>query len=419
MTIDATALIGFLILVVGGVAGAIFRKRQRSNAKSVDLVSSQESDEPVIEFVETNQPKQIMIGSDPLLPLAKIRAVAQINDLEKTKSIDIENEKSVSTLSVLCQAVPSLLVAGEASGKRLVEVVINGDLVRAANGKDLRAFAMNGKGIVEHARLLEVGNLQNMINAAALWQVASVLVAQKHLADISEKLDAIKDGVEHILTFLDTQRKSRVQAIYGALKVIHSTIMAGELPNSALEKFEQRDEDLSEIYIHLCDEYRKEADSEAKHTDIVGTEELAGNIRNKISKLEDISEQISMCLKVRVVAWYLWTLFPGDNVYKRKRKEMIETAIRSFSELVSPLEKGVDHDIQRIKAIFNRGKTISERKNELRDKRDLAARSLEDLAVACQECITQSERMLLECNRQSTYYLNFDNGVLVEARSAI
>ena len=35
-----------------------------------------------------------------------------------------------------------------------------------------------------------------MVNAAAVWQVASVDVAQKHLADISAKLDEIHKGVE-------------------------------------------------------------------------------------------------------------------------------------------------------------------------------------------------------------------------------
>lgn len=417
MTIEVTALIGFLIIVVAGVAWAIFRKRQRFDAKSVDIVSSQESDESATELVETNQPNQIVIGTDPLLPLAKIRAIAQINDLERTKSIDIENEKSVSALSALCQAIPSLLVAGEASGKKLVEVVIKGDLVRAANGDGLRAFAMNGKGIVEHARLFEVGNLQNIINAAAIWQVASVLVAQKHLADISKKLDAIKDGVKHILTFLEDQRKSRVEVIHDELKIIHANIKAGDLDDSEREKLPDFDQSLNEIFKHLCREYHNKAKSAVNDSDWLGTEDLAKNIEKKISELEEISRQISICLETRIVAWYLWTLFPNknqiENSKKRMRKELIESAISSFSDLLNPLKKGVDHDIERIKSLFNRSKTIFDRQNRLKEKRDLAARSLVDSARACQESVCQSEII-----QSSTYYLHFDNGALVEARAA-
>jgi hypothetical protein len=70
-----------------------------------------------------------------------------------------------------------------------MEVVINGDLVRAADGHGFRAIAMGAKGVREHARLFEVKNLQNVVNAAAVWQIASVLVAQKHLADISKITD--------------------------------------------------------------------------------------------------------------------------------------------------------------------------------------------------------------------------------------
>ena len=66
-----------------------------------------------------------------------------------------------------------------------MEVVINGDLVQASDGDGLRAFAMESGHIKEHARLFDVQKLQNAINAAAIWQVASVVVAQKHLANAS------------------------------------------------------------------------------------------------------------------------------------------------------------------------------------------------------------------------------------------
>lgn len=106
--------------------------------------------------------------------------------------MDDHRSKPIGRLTALIQAVPSLLVASEAHGKRLMEVVINGDLVRAADGNGSRPYAITNGRISELARLFEVEKLSDMINAAAVWQIASVVVAQKHLADISQKLDELK-----------------------------------------------------------------------------------------------------------------------------------------------------------------------------------------------------------------------------------
>ena len=72
-----------------------------------------------------------------------------------------------------------------------MEVVVDGTLARAADGSGLLPFVRGPNGrIVEQARLFDAANLQRMVSAAALWQVASVIVAQKHLADISGRLKA-------------------------------------------------------------------------------------------------------------------------------------------------------------------------------------------------------------------------------------
>ncbi len=99
--------------------------------------------------------------------------------------------------------------------------------VPAGDGNGLRAFTVIADGIKEHARVFEVENLQNMINAAAIWQIASVVVAQKHLTDINKKLDEIKDGVLGISRFLDNQRKSRIRSTYDYLGQVSQAIQGG------------------------------------------------------------------------------------------------------------------------------------------------------------------------------------------------
>lgn len=93
-----------------------------------------------VSAVETNEtvPDRIVIGQTPSVPIVTIQAFPDVEAFQKAKPMDDHSSKPIGRLNALIQAVPSLLVAGEAHGKKLMEVVINGDLVRAADGNGLR-----------------------------------------------------------------------------------------------------------------------------------------------------------------------------------------------------------------------------------------------------------------------------------------
>lgn len=251
MHVDWAGPVGLLALLAL-FASALFvlgRKRRPQTIVPVNVALR-----PAVETREQDAPTRIAIGENPTQPVVTIGVLQSALEYEEAQPLDLQSS-SISRLTALFQAVPSLLVAGEASGKRLMEVVINGDLVRAADGNGLRAFATGAGRIKEHARLFDVSNLQTMINATAIWQVASVVVAQKHLADISKELDEIKDGVREIFRFLDNQRKSRLQSTYDYLEQAYHAIQAGELPESVRHQLEHCERDLLEIQCHLEREF--------------------------------------------------------------------------------------------------------------------------------------------------------------------
>lgn len=415
MNIDFSIWLSLLLLIA--VAWVIFRKGKDLHRGSVALIPAQEPAVPEI-HPPAPKPDRVVIGSNPALPLVKIEAVSAINDFEKAKPLDTKSNKSISRLSVLCQAVPSLLVAGESSGKRLMEVVINGDLVRAADGNGLRAFAMNGKSIAEQARLFEVGNLQNMINAAAIWQIASVVVAQKHLADISRKLDEIKAGVQHISQFLENQRKSRVLATYDYLGQVYLAIKGGDLPDSSRINLESCERDLLEIQLHLEMEYRQKVDKKVEHTETFGTEELTNDIGKKISELDELTEDIALCQKTRIAAWHVLSLFPGDAQLKVARRASIQKSIDSLSRLAPHLEESLKSEIAAVDSFWNTGSTLEARKRGLKSKCMTAAGSLKSKARQSSEHVIHSERILLEHDQPTRLYLQFENGELIGARQA-
>lgn len=156
------------------------RKKAATNESqghgNLQQVQESVSQEPEVLPKKRESPSKIVFGESPSEPVVTIERVSSNVAYEVAKPIEAKGG-IVGRLSALVQAVPSVLVAAQTNGRQLMEVVVNGDLVRAADGNGLRGFAMGPGGIQEHARLFEVGNLQNLVNAAAVWQVASVLVA--------------------------------------------------------------------------------------------------------------------------------------------------------------------------------------------------------------------------------------------------
>jgi hypothetical protein len=310
----------------------------------------------------------------------------------------------------------ALLVAGEASGKRLMEVVINGDLVQAADGNGLRAFTMGAGGIKEHARLFDVSNLQNMINATAIWQVASVVVAQKHLADISKEFDEIKDGVLEISRFLDNQRKSRIQSTYDYLEQASHAIQAGELPESVRHQLENCERDLLEIQCHLEREFQQKVDSKVKHKEVFGTEDLTADITKKIDNLHVLVEDMALCLKIRIAAWHVLSLYSGEPQLKLARRTSLQKSIESFQTLGPYCEKNVKHEISDVKAFWNWESTLKERRDNLVKKCDLTVRTLAHKTQQGREAMERSDQLMLANDRPTRILLQFNNGRLASAR---
>jgi hypothetical protein len=324
----AGPLIILVLLALVATALLVFSHRRKLRSVAGSKVMLQ----PPVGSPEKDMPARIVIGENPDYPLVTIETLDSPLAYEKAQPLDVRSGP-VSRLSPLLQAAPSLLVAGEAAGKRLMEVVIKGDMVRAADGNGLRAFTMGVDGIKQNARLFEVSNLQNMINAAAVWQVASVVVAQKHLADISEKLDEIKDGVQRISQFLDNQRKARIQSTYEYLAQAYHAIQAGELPSSVRIQLESCERDLLEIQNHLEMEFRQKVDKKIEKKENFGTEDLRADITAKIDELDELAGDLALCIKTRIAGWHVLSLFPGEPHLKTVRRAKIQESIESFQSL--------------------------------------------------------------------------------------
>lgn len=361
----------------------------------------------------------IAIGGNRESPIVTIADILDISVFERAQPISDSESGSINRLNALLQAIPGALAAGEVSGKKIMEVVVNGDLVRAADGNGMRAFVMGVEGIKENARLFEVQNLQNSINAAAIWQIASVVVAQKHLADISYKLDEIKSGVGDISNFLDSQRRSRVKSASEYLGQVYVAIQGGELPVASRIQLEDCERGLLEIQDHLIAEYRDVLSEGVKDSDTFGSEDVTKNIGNKIRKIDAISEDIALCVKARILCWYILSLYPGDMSLKSARRDSILRSILSYEGLGREFHEKMQAEIEAVDAFWNTEETLRARKSALKNQSKEYLESLGRRSSEGRSGVENCAQLLLESGRPTRLLFHYENEKLVGVRRQV
>lgn len=318
-------------------------------------------------------------------------------------------DSTIGRLGSTLQAAPSLFAAGEAGSKQLMEVVVNGDLVRAADGNGFRAIAMGPKGVKEHARLFDPERLQNVLNAGAVWQVASVIVAQKHLADISKKLDLIAKGVNGLSTFLNDQRRSQIEAAYSYLDQARTTLERGEIPASVRIELESCERDLLAIQTHLFMEIRKDLGTKVQQ-DKVGTEEFAMGISRKIRKHEALLTDLALCIRTRICAWHVFALFPGEPMLKEARRSALQRTIQDYTALSDELGRNITREIEEIDSYFNFGSTLERRRAALKTQTNDTVTKIRKTGAAAERMIGDTTALLTLHDAPASILLQFRDG---------
>lgn len=363
-------------------------------------------------------PKRILIGDNQERPVVVIQETFSSKEFKLARPLSMSSG-AVSRLSSLLQAVPSLMTANLAADRRLMEVVVDGALTRAADGNGFRAFVMGEKGIQSQARLFESGNLQNLVNAAAVWNIASVLLAQKHLADIQRSLEDLKAGISNISLFLSEQRRARISSTYDYLAQAHAAISAGEMPQSVRVQLESCERDLLEIQTHLELEFRRKASEPAKSTEKFGTQELMQNIGVKLDELQSLSADMIACHKTRVAAWHVLSLYPGEPHLKQARYRQLQESAGRLTSLSAEVERNTQGDIDGMSSFFNKAETLESRKSELRAHAKKVMVLCDERAQQGQHVIHASQALLLKHDKPTKLLCVFDKGKLAAVRETV
>lgn len=394
---------------------ANLRKQKFQSTKCISHNSVPQNSQMQIEEDNLNNCLLTITNSnnDKVLSLAEINAT---QDIAEWQSLDAEY-KGISKLNPLLQVLPSLAIAGNVKTTKLMEVVIKGDLINAIGG-GFRATAKGADGkIIEQARLFDPTKLSSLVNAAALFQVASMIVAQKHLADISAKLTEIKASVKTIELFQANERKSKIIGAIEYFEQVAPSVLNGNHSQSFLNQIEAKENELLSIQNHLIEDIKQlNLDRDLANKDTFGSAGLMKEIEEYQEKILTHHKQLLQCIRARGCGWQLLSAFPEFPHLVINRKKSILKILDSLrkEELLEKSEQAIRYNIKKLDSIFNSSTTLGARKLELLQKNKYILSDVSSESLVLENTLLGKNSILSDIkNPEAKMIVKIENGEIV------
>ena len=239
-----------------------------------------------------------------------VLALGEISDPGRTTWKDVHgSDHPIARLNPLLSAVPTVGLAGNVANSGYYIVESSGTLMNASGG-GFRGMVNGSKGIQEHATLFKADQLSSLVNMAALWQIASVALAQKHLHDISKTLKNIESGIKEVVDFQKSGRKSQIRGTIEHFAEMYDEIIAGRVRRTAENVIETALHQLRQIENHL------NVDLEQRLHDCRDLSELDFSENSTLKQLQeatDLLHQVHLCIAARLFGCILMAIASSDQ----------------------------------------------------------------------------------------------------------
>lgn len=349
-----------------------------------------------------------------------ITAIADENSIrhEISKSIQLDKDvvnASSSSLSrlmePLMQVAPASATSIAANNKYLMEVVINGEMIAAKDGNGLRAIAKNTSGkFSEHARLYHPKNLKNVANLAAIWSLASVAVAQKHIADISATLKRVESKIDSIQSLLEEDRLSEIKSYINYMETVKAELARGKFESRTRNILEQNDLKLDKIRISLIEQIQRECKTDLT-VDSIGCSGEYESAKTKYKKITSLIHDLHLCQQTRLSNWVLCYMYPEDSALLFSRLEQIKKTMRESQALTDGIQNATTEDCDKIASKFVRDSTIKTRRDDVRKISREIVSTINELRENSSDSILLIEAIQTEKNNPQRLIVSVENGV--------
>lgn len=291
-----------------------------------------------------------------------------LNEITHPDTLIRHDITEISRLGPLLQTLPSLATAAHVASHHYMEVIIDGALAKVKDGSGYRGFSLGEKGIKAHAVLLNPDKLNQLVNASILLNVASAILAQKHLADISNKLTQIIETIREISAFQNNARKSEIVGAIQYLQQITPVVIEGQSSPEIRQILEAIEKDFSTLQDHLLTDIAFAGEKVASIND--GCFFSSATITSKIQAQQKIIEERTMewdlAMRVRGQALHLVSHSEGQTMLVERRQQAIEHHYAQFDTVISKVEKQLQSRIDSIGAVAEQANTTSANKVILR-----------------------------------------------------
>lgn len=321
-------------------------------------------------------------GDAPSVVISELRAC----DLPANKRLVPSSSMKWSALEPLFKVIPSIVTAADFGGGNYMRVVVHGPLAAARESHSFLPFVRGADGkVIELARLQDRRGLCQAVNpamvSAMVWQFASVIVAQKHLMDISKKLNEIENGVNEIKAFLEDGRQSAIAGDLAYLNQAVQAIMEGEFPDPLGGQLEHAERELLQIEDHLRKDLRTLTGAIAAIEDgnWWSTTGVSQRIEKQQDRIYEMQRQWIFCIRTRAANWQVLSALPGGEHIKSIRKDAILRSVGELTGSIPETDAAMQKKIANTGSIFDRQQTSDQRQAKLqrrhREYRDDISRS--------------------------------------------
>jgi hypothetical protein len=350
----------------------------------------------------------------------------EINDLPPKRET-LRNEAGMSLTSAR-QLVADFVTREMSVPGKTIQIVFdpsvqkglaqgNLELVKVARGEGHRliARASDSKKYVGQGRLIESRNLRSL--GSSIFHIASIAVAQAHLADINKNLDEIKANVQSIRDFLEDQDVARLKGTIEYLDYVVDYIGRLESPEKFPPEKRAELESIRRDLMTWSVQVGLEADrlqAKIKNQnieDFVGTGNTFSKLHSHAIATEQLIQKHGLVLRIETLLYM--TAAYLDPLALRDRDAV---RISSPGETAKTLGATVDQlentsSILLADAFFNRKETLQQRQLRIKDKvrmlREVSSQAEEMYATSLQ-AVKEHLKSLAGTQRHIQIAVTFD-----------
>jgi hypothetical protein len=277
-------------------------------------------------------PQEVAIRDADNHPLMVLRTadMALLSTGRQTQELDAH---SISQLNHLLSLVPSSVTAVAGNAKQLMACSFDySKLIQAkdCSGAIGAVYKEGTNRIGAQARFHEVKTLKSAVNTGLLLNIASQAVAQKHLADINERLKSIEGQVKGVQEFLEQSRFAKMQVLQEHLQRLATMLKNQEeiLPDT-MQVLAHSVQSVRAEVVHIRRDLEK-VQQQVKDFDCsrwFGSDDVRVALQEKIKRLSHLQSEYLLGMKSLLVANLVLYIKYGGN------KEFVHASDDYLAEL--------------------------------------------------------------------------------------